>query len=91
MNNKGQESQTAYSALSAELGPCTHCAPRINLLFSDSHPRTEAALLLLPEIEMQNKPRERGLSMLQMGVWPGTLSQLRLGCIFLERPEKSTP
>lgn len=90
MNNQGPESQTAYCALSTELGPCTQCAPRMHLLFSDSRLQTEDALLLLPEIEMQNEPRERDPSMLQLGVWPASLSQLRLGCIFLERPEKST-
>lgn len=88
MNNQGPESQTAYCALSTELGPCKQ--NRMHLLFSDSRLRTEDALLLPPEIAMQNEPRERGLSMLQLGVWPANLSQVRLGCIFLERPEKST-
>lgn len=61
MNSHSLGSQSTYSVLSPELEPCTQCALRMHLLFSDSGLGAKDALLLPPEIEMQNKPREGAL------------------------------
>lgn len=68
--------------------------PQMHVLFSDSSLGIKDALVLLPEGQRYRVSKGRGGLYLghwdlQTGLMPANFSQLRLGCIYLERNEES--